>query len=316
VAAFIGAVAVVATAWATAAQVGRPEVPFTDTAGVSALIVSAGFLAAGLLSGDRALRHGGIIASGVAFGVAAAFQMPLLWATVVWAAGAGLAFILGRVDSNGLREYVVAGAVALGAVFLAAMVIAPPSRLVVTVDGIAPHLPFVSEASLVLGTLLAGLLLAALLHRTASWVGVALACAGVTGLYLISIGVVDIFAAEAFGPPQANLHRSGALAKEAHVALSILWSIVGLAVTAAGLVLKRSALRLAGLAVLGLATAKVFLFDLASLDIAYRVVTLLVLGVLLVAAAWVWMRLNPSHSTPEHVASDAATAQSPEGAAD
>jgi uncharacterized membrane protein len=208
---------------------------------------------------------------------------------------------------------VAAGGVALGAVFVAAMVIVPPSRLVVTTNGIAPHLPLVSEASLVLGALLAGLLLAALLHRTAPRVGVALACAGVTGLYLISVGVVDIFAAEAFGPPSATLQRSDALAKQAHVALSILWAAVGLAVTAAGLVLKVSALRMAGLAVLGLATAKVFLFDLASLDIAYRVITLLVLGVLLVAAAWVWMRLNPSSSTSEGVSSDTATAQSSGG---
>jgi uncharacterized membrane protein len=50
---------------------------------------------------------------------------------------------------------------------------------------------------------------------------------------------------------------------------------------------------MAGLAVLGLATAKVFLFDLSSLDIAYRVITLIVLGVLLIASALAWTRLKP-----------------------
>ena len=135
-------------------------------------------------------------------------------------------------------------------------------------------------------------------------------------MYLLSIGVVDLFAGEAYGPPVVSLQRSSALAKEAHVALSILWSIVGLAVTAVGLVLGRSALRLAGLAVLGLATAKVFLFDLASLDIAYRVITLLVLGTLLVAAAWVWTRLNPSPTEPESTISGGAAAEPTGGAAE
>lgn len=310
VAALIGAFALAATAWAMAAQNGRPDVPFSDAAGLSALIVSAGFLAAGLLSGDPRLRRGGIIASGVVLGVAAVFQMPLLWAAVLWTVGAGLAFVLGRTDRSGLVEYAAAGAVALGAVVVAALVIAPPNRLVVSFGGLPPHPPFASEASLVWVALVVGLLLGGLLHRDTARAGLALACAGVAALYLVSIGVVDLFAGEAYGPPTASLQRSNALAKEAHVALSILWSIVGLTVMAVGLLLGRSALRLAGLAVLGLATAKVFLFDLASLDIAYRVITLLVLGTLLVAAAWVWTRLNPSPAEPESTPKSGTTTES------
>ena len=56
----------------------------------------------------------------------------------------------------------------------------------------------------------------------------------------------------------------------------------------------RANLRLAGLVVLGLATAKVFLVDLASLDVTYRVITLIVLGLLLVASAYAWTRLRPT----------------------
>ena len=77
------------------------------------------------------------------------------------------------------------------------------------------------------------------------------------------------------------------------MALSITWAAVGVLVTAAGLLLKRAELRTAGLAVLALASAKVFVFDLASLDIAYRVITLIVLGVLLIASALAWTRLKP-----------------------
>jgi uncharacterized membrane protein len=118
-------------------------------------------------------------------------------------------------------------------------------------------------------------------------------------LYLISVAVVDIFAAEVFGPPQATRLRADELAKEAHVALSVMWTLVGVALTGAGLVFKRLALRVAGLAVLALATAKVFIIDLASLDIAYRVVTLLVLGVLLIAIAWIWTHLRPPPTAPD-----------------
>ncbi len=77
------------------------------------------------------------------------------------------------------------------------------------------------------------------------------------------------------------------------MALSITWAAVGVLVTAAGLLLKQAELRTAGLAVLALASVKVFVFDLSSLDIAYRVITLIVLGVLLIASALAWTRLKP-----------------------
>jgi uncharacterized membrane protein len=49
-------------------------------------------------------------------------------------------------------------------------------------------------------------------------------------------------------------------------------------------------LRLAGLGVLALATVKVFVIDLSSLDVAYRVIVLIVLGLLLVISAYAWTR--------------------------
>ena len=50
-------------------------------------------------------------------------------------------------------------------------------------------------------------------------------------------------------------------------------------------------IRRAGLALLGLATAKVFIVDLAALDVAYRVLSLVGLGVLLLVSALVYARL-------------------------
>ena len=113
-------------------------------------------------------------------------------------------------------------------------------------------------------------------------------------LYLLSIGVVDVFAIEAYRLGYGDWARVDELAKEAQVALSVLWTFVGVVVLGIGLVVARANLRLAGLVVLGLATAKVFLVDLASLDVAYRLITLIVLGLLLVASAYAWTRLRPT----------------------
>jgi uncharacterized membrane protein len=166
-----------------------------------------------------------------------------------------------------------------------------------------------SEATLAIGVLAAGLALAARLHPRAPWATGTVAAAGVACLYLISIGIVDIFAGDAFGPPQASWARFDELTKQAHVALSVTWTAVGVLVTAAGLLLRRAQLRIAGLAVLALASAKVFVFDLSSLDVAYRVVTLIVLGILLIAIALAWTCLKPATEAAVRDDGEAPTAQ-------
>ena len=44
---------------------------------------------------------------------------------------------------------------------------------------------------------------------------------------------------------------------------------------------------------------KVFLIDLSALDVAYRVISLIVLGLLLLASAWLWQRLQPGPPSVE-----------------
>ena len=185
---------------------------------------------------------------------------------------------------------------ALGVLALLALFEAPPDRLVVQSLGVEPHPFMISEATLVLGSLVLALVVvtAARTIRPARLADALAASAGVVALYLLSVGVVDVFAVDAFGVGYRDLARVDELAKEAQVALSVLWTFVGVVVLGIGLVLGRANLRLAGLVVLGLATAKVFLVDLASLDVAYRVITLIVLGLLLVASAYAWTRLRPT----------------------
>jgi uncharacterized membrane protein len=54
--------------------------------------------------------------------------------------------------------------------------------------------------------------------------------------------------------------------------------------------------RISGLALLTLVTAKVFVIDLAALDVAYRVLSFVALGVLLLGAAYLYRRLEGANA--------------------
>jgi len=75
--------------------------------------------------------------------------------------------------------------------------------------------------------------------------------------------------------------------------LSVFWALAGVGTMVLGLRRDLGIVRIAGLALLGLAVAKVFLFDLATLTSVYRVVSFIGLGLLLLGGALVWQRLRP-----------------------
>ena len=299
-AAVAGAAALATTVIATVAQDGRPEVPFSDEAGLCALVLAVACAAAGIIQGGPEHRRRGAIAAIAILGVAVVFQLPMAPSVVFWTILAAVAFGLGRADDRGVVSFANAGTALVAAAATVAVMLVPPERLVVSYGGVPPHPLLISEATMVVGAVALVLAFAAWAHAARRWSEWALAASGIALLYLLSVGIVDIFAADAHGLPWRAQDQLDQLAKEAHVALSVLWSVVGVMVTAAGLVLRRSALRIAGLAVLALATGKVFIIDLASLDIAYRVITLIVLGVLLIASAWAWTRLQPSTDAHGH----------------
>jgi uncharacterized membrane protein len=74
--------------------------------------------------------------------------------------------------------------------------------------------------------------------------------------------------------------------------LSIAWVLMGAAAFAVGVVRGVSLARVFGLGLLSLATAKVFLFDLAALDVAYRVLSFIGLGGVLLASSFVASRFR------------------------
>ncbi len=89
--------------------------------------------------------------------------------------------------------------------------------------------------------------------------------------------------------------RIGTLTREelefrAQVWVSIAWALYGGGLIALGFVRRRAYLRWAGLIVFGITLAKVVLFDMASLDVVYRIGSFLVLGVLLVGVSFLYQR--------------------------
>ena len=115
--------------------------------------------------------------------------------------------------------------------------------------------------------------------------------AGAAGVYLLSIGMVDLFQANRFGGIAFE-----ELDKQAKVALSVLWAVLGVVGFVIGLVRQSTVVRLFGLGLLAIVTAKVFILDLAALDVAYRVLSFVALGLLLLGAAYLASRFQPDRT--------------------
>ena len=104
------------------------------------------------------------------------------------------------------------------------------------------------------------------------------ACAGLA-VYLASGLVVDLAGAQYHDSTQTS-----------QLALSGFWGALGFAAIVAGLLRRKRALRLGGLAVLALAVGKVFVVDLAHLESIWRVGSFLAIGLLLLAGAFAYQR--------------------------
>jgi uncharacterized membrane protein len=74
------------------------------------------------------------------------------------------------------------------------------------------------------------------------------------------------------------------------LALSLLWSVYAGALTAAGFRFQLRALRIAGLVLFGITLVKAMIVDIAELREFYRIVALLILGLILLGVAWKYQR--------------------------
>jgi uncharacterized membrane protein len=196
-----------------------------------------------------------------------------------------------RVEPTGHPIYAVAGIALSGFTLLVTLArVATPSRLRVGPGREIDHSPFWSDATLALASLAAALLAAWLLHRKrhAEISGLVLAAATSLVVYLLSVGLVDEFQKRL----DAEAGNLSSLREQAQVGLSILWTAFGVTGFVLGIILRRTAMRVYGLALLGIAIVKVFIVDLASLDASYRVISFIALGILLLFASFLYQKLN------------------------
>jgi len=262
--------------------------PFFDEQSLVAALVIATALAIGFGAGDRIYRWAGCVVAAVTFAYLVPFELGAGWAVVSWLGLAlGLHVLATRWEINPLQRRWVTGAFVAASAAEILGVIGALDRLVVR------STPFPEAAVFNSGTLAVAAMAAALVGRAflpprdrdARIAGV---LGGAWGVYLLSIATVDIF--------QANLDGGVALEeleKQAQVALSVLWAILGVAAFVTGLVRRSTIARLFGLGLLAVVTAKVFIVDLAALDVAYRVLSFVALGLLLLGAAYLASRFQP-----------------------
>jgi uncharacterized membrane protein len=109
---------------------------------------------------------------------------------------------------------------------------------------------------------------------------------GALAVYLPSVAIVDVTTTGELEPGQTP-----------QVLLSAFWSLTGLAALVYGLLRDDRRFRIGGLMLLLLAIAKVFLYDLASLDEIYRVLSFIALGLLLLASAFAYQRIRRTSET-------------------
>src|SRR5262249_46990906 len=152
---------------------------------------------------------------------------------------------------------------------------APPQDLFVARTGSGSGAPAILLVALAVG---------AVAHlareRRAFWLAGVLA---VPGLSLAILGLAEnVFAAGL----QADFQRG-------HTAVSAFWGLLGLVLLYAGLTRWRS-LRLAGLALFGIALGKIFLYDLPSLSSIERALSFLAVGAVLLLGGFFYQRLAPS----------------------
>lgn len=214
----------------------------------------------------------GLALAGSAYLPAVAFGVEDVWVVVGWAILAALVAAARPLADPTYRELAPVPFVALAAAHTLA-VEATPDALRVGVDDLglaATAIALTTATALAVAALSTGQV--RVLHRVAAAVG---------AVYLPSILIVDLTSSGAFQPGQTP-----------QVLLSVFWSAVGLGSLVYGLLRNERTLRLAGLGLLGLAAAKVALYDLAELDEIYRVLSFVGLGLLLLAGAFAYQRIR------------------------
>src|SRR5262249_53013781 len=83
---------------------------------------------------------------------------------------------------------------------------------------------------------------------------------------------------------------AGDLTMARHLGLSILWTVCAFVAMIVGIICHHPALRFGAIGLFGLTVAKVFIVDLSQLEAAYRILSFIVLGGLLILASFLYTK--------------------------
>jgi uncharacterized membrane protein len=269
-----------------------------DQVGLDAWIF--GFAGAHLLLGEIARRFnihreiGSLLTGGgiglAGFGVAHALDGPTVVAA--WSAlAAALAFLAARADdspSPALSDAERLWLLALGFLTLAAahvlLVEAPLTAIANGVEDLGSSL--VAIASCAAAAIACHRFGRSVEPRTATVVGF---LGGAAVVYLGSVAIIDTIGVSATG-------ESGEVGQ---AWMSAFWAATGLGAVVWGMVRRAPHVRLGGLALLAIAIAKVWTYDLSELEDIARAISFIGLGLLLLGGAFAYQRFLPKDEEEE-----------------
>ena len=227
-------------------------------------------------SRDIGLLLYGVGAAVTGIALAVALDGPALIAA--WSVEAVLLALVGRRTKTPVRGLVAALVFAGAAGVHAVAVEAKPNILAYGLESIPTA---IAAVALVLVALSGVAWAYANVRREIAWVATALS------VYLASGLVVGLSGA-----------HYGETTQTSQLVLSGFWGTLGFAAILAGLVWRKREVRLAGLGLLALTVAKVFIVDFAKLESIWRVGSFLAVGIVLLAGAFAYqrsVRSDPSH---------------------
>ena len=263
--------------------------PYLNAAGATLAFLLGAIFVSGYILGSQRARSWLIVLAAMMIAGSAPHEVRPAFAVVLWSAIAASLWMLTRVyqQSKTLLSR-AASVLTAAAVAWTLLEIAPPSRLFINSASGVDHPLFWSSASLALLALIAALATGYRVRRTERDGRLMGTVAAGLAVYLLSVGLVDEFQS------RANLSGSfESIQKQAQVGLSILWAGLGILAFVVGLKRNASIVRAFGLVLLLLATLKVFIYDLASLDASYRVLSFVGLGVILLASSFAYQHFLP-----------------------
>ena len=218
--------------------------------------------------------------------IAVPLQVSGVWVTVAWAAqGAALIWVGFLLDRWPMRVLGL-GDLALAVAHLALFDSAVP------LDDFTPVL---NERFPIFVVVIAAFCISAFIYRRYRdptqererfMVPVLAAIANLLTLALFSLEVIDYFDSLAWAAPGVDYVNAKQLS------LTVLWAVYAVGVIGAGVALRSSRIRLAGMALLVVPVAKLFVFDVFLLETGYRVAAFVILGVLLLGMGLAYQRYS------------------------